>query len=168
MARTGHERWRTVVTVVVLLLLEAFLIIGAVALFKDNPGAVSGASAAGTRKGWDVAPEIIEIPVLNGNLYNERSGIAYVYSTEVFAHVKGRNADVVRRHVSQFRQEIRSEIAALWREAEPRHLKEPRLETLTRLVHAHLDRRLGVDPADSDPLILKTIVVQGTGFRVLE
>ena len=66
----------------------------------------------------------------------------------------------------QFRNEIKSEINAVWRTADPRDFQESKLQTLTRKVRAMLDERFGVDPRRGEPIITKCVIVMGTGFRV--
>ena len=68
--------------------------------------------------------------------------------------------------LSQFRNEIKSEITAVWRTAEPRHLQEPRLQSLTRRIQTMLSDRFGVDRQRDEPIISKCVIVMGMGFRI--
>ena len=115
------------------------------------------------------APEeerIVEILVLDAKLPNSKSGVTYLYDTEIYVQVKKRYSARVTQELEQFRNEIKSEITAIWRTADVRHFQEPRLEALTRRVQTLLSERFGVDRARNEPIISKCVIVMGMGFRV--
>ncbi|NNM24473.1 MAG: hypothetical protein HKO59_00565, partial [Phycisphaerales bacterium] len=91
---------------------------------------------------------------------------SYLYSTEIYAQVKNKHSDVINEKVQQFYNEIKAEISAIWRTSEPHHFQEPKLENLTRKVHALLNERFGIDDDDGEPILTKCVIVMGTGFRV--
>jgi flagellar basal body-associated protein FliL len=156
---------RTILTVILLLTVEAALIIGAMTFFGADP-------EVATAQGPDLDPsiaeaeKIVEVLVLDAKLPNAKSGVSYLYSTEIYAQVKQRNAQLVDDTVHQFYNEIKSEISAVWRTAEPHHFQEPKLENLTRKISAMLSERFGIDAETGEPLLEKCIIVMGTGFRV--
>jgi hypothetical protein len=163
--KSGRKGGRkTVITVGGLLVVEAVLIVGAMTLVGGDPDV----AVAGTHEvDPDLAAqeEVVEILVLDGKLANSRGGIGYLYPTEIYAQVKQRNADRVKATVSQFQNEIKSEIAAIWRTSEAEHFQEPRLETLTRKVQALLSDRFGRDPESDEPVLVKCVLVMSTGLR---
>jgi hypothetical protein len=85
---------------------------------------------------------------------------------EIYVQVKSRYSVQVSDEFDQFRNEIKSDITAIWRQSDPREFQEPKLQSLTRKIGALLNQRFGVDPEYSEPIISKCVIVMGTGFRV--
>ncbi len=110
--------------------------------------------------------QIVEIMVLDAKLPNNKSGVTYLYDTEIYVQVKQRYADKVAEELQQFRNEIKSEITAIWRTGEMRHFQEARLESLTRRIQTLLSDRFGVDRQRDEPIISKCVIVMGMGFRI--
>ncbi|MHC4082900.1 MAG: hypothetical protein ACYS15_20190 [Planctomycetota bacterium] len=155
---------RLIIIVGSILALEAVVIIGAMTLL-GGPPEVEAAEVPAVLE----APEeerIVEILVLDAKLPNNKSGMTYLYDTEIYVQVKKRYADKVAEEFAQFRNEIKSEITAVWRTAEPRHFQEPRLQSLTRKVQTMLSDRFGVDRQHDEPIISKCVIVMGMGFRI--
>jgi ABC-type glycerol-3-phosphate transport system substrate-binding protein len=155
---------RLMIIVGSILAVEAVVIIGAMMLL-GGPPKVEAAEVAAVLE----APEeerIVEILVLDGKLPNNKSGATYLYDTEIYVQVKKRYADEVAEELSQFRNEIKSEITAVWRTAEARHFQEPRLQSLTRRIQTMLSDRFGVDQQRDEPIISKCVIVMGMGFRI--
>ena len=155
---------RLVILVGSILVVEAVVIIGAMVLLSGPPQVEAAEVPASLE-----APEeeqIVEIMVLDGKLPNNKSGVTYLYDTEIYVQVKKRYADQVAEELQQFRNEIKSEITAIWRTAELRHFQEPRLESLTRRVQTLLSDRFGVDKQRDEPIISKCVIVMGMGFRI--
>ena len=155
---------RMIIIVGGILALEAVVIIGAMTLL-GGPPEVDAADVPAVLE----TPEeerIVEILVLDAKLPNNKSGMTYLYDTEIYVQVKQRYADKVAEELSQFRNEIKSEITAVWRTAEPRHFQEPRLQSLTRRIQTMLGDRFGVDRERDEPIISKCVIVMGMGFRI--
>ena len=110
--------------------------------------------------------KLVEVLVLDAKLPNSKSGVAYLYGTEVYVQVKKKHADMVGDKVQQFYNEIKADITAVWRTSDPHHFQEPKLETMTRKVNAMMQQRFGTDSEDGEPIVDKCVVVMGTGFRV--
>jgi hypothetical protein len=146
------------------LVLEAVVIIGAM-LMLGGPAEVGAADVAATLDTPD-DERIVEILVLDGKLPNNKSGVTYLYDTEIYVQVKKRYADQVAEELQQFRNEIKSEITAVWRTADMRHFQEPRLESLTRRIQTMLSDRFGIDKQRDEPIISKCVIVMGMGFRI--
>jgi hypothetical protein len=155
---------RLIIIVGTILAVEAVVIIGAMTLL-GGPAEVEAAEVPAVLE----APEeerIVEILVLDGRLPNNKSGVTYLYDTEIYVQVKQRYADQVAEELSQFRNEIKSEITAVWRTAEARNFQEPRLQSLTRRIQTMLSDRFGVDRQRDEPIISKCVIVMGMGFRI--
>ena len=152
-----------VLLVVTMLLVEGVVIVGAMWMIRP-PAPVMAVPAHTDEISEDDQP--VEILVLEDKLANDRSGATYIYPAEIFVQVRSRNQAEVEAQIERFRNELRADVLAIWRTAEPRHFQEPRLDHLTRRIHDLLSHRFKGDPTDEEPMILKTVIVSGTGFRV--
>ncbi len=163
-APDGKNKRKMMIIIMAIVVLEAALILGVVMLWA-GPASVDASSMPGE---LDVAggDRIVETLVLDARLPNNRTGVTYLYDTEIFVQTRERHVDRVRQELDQFQNEIRAEISAIWRTSEPHHFQEPRLDTLTRKVNSLLNQRFGVDDRSGDPIVEKCVVVMGTGFRV--
>ncbi|MHC4427864.1 MAG: hypothetical protein ACYS0D_04580 [Planctomycetota bacterium] len=155
---------RMILLVCGILFIEAVVILGAI-MFLGGPTDVEASSSQATAQ----LPEeerIVEVLVLDGRLPNSKTGITYLYDVEIYVQVKSRYSVQVSDEFDQFRNEIKSDITAIWRQSDPREFQEPKLQSLTRKIGALLNQRFGVDPEYSEPIISKCVIVMGTGFRV--
>lgn len=147
----------------VLLLVEAVVIVGAMMM-------VGGPAPVEAKEMLDhVTPEeemVVEVQALEDRLSNDKMGMTYIYPTEIYVQVKQKHAEHIEAELEQFRNEIRSEIGAIWKTAEPTHFQEPKMESLTRRVEALLKERFEKDAHAKEPVVLKVVIVSGTGFRV--
>jgi hypothetical protein len=164
--RKKAGRGKSVMMVLGLLGFEAVLIVGAMMLFIREPDVSAG--NPGEIPSTDLAEQerITEILVVDGKLPNAKTGVTFLYDTEIYVQVKNKHAERVRAELDQFANEIKSEITAIWRTSDPRHFQEPKLENLTRKVQALLNERLGTDAESDEPILVKCVIVMGTGFRV--
>jgi hypothetical protein len=156
---------KTAILIAGLLVAEAAMIITVMMIVGGEPD-VAAASATELDPVLAEQEKIVEVLVLDAKLPNAKSGVAYLYSTEIYAQVKSKHAEQVNAKVQQFYNEIKAEMSTVWRMAEPHHFLEPKLENLTRKVHAMLNERFGVDPETGEPILEKSVIVMGTGFRV--
>jgi hypothetical protein len=114
----------------------------------------------------DALPSV-ELPVLDDRLVNDRTGIAYLYRAEVFVKVGGRFAEDAAKYVEANKNDIRAEIAGIWRTAEPHHFQEPTHDTLARRIESALRGRMQELAGDqSRQVVEKCILIVGTGVRV--
>jgi len=158
--------FKMILAVLGLLVFEAALIVGAMMMIGGEPK-VAGADDSTLPEVETAEDEkIVEILVLDGKLPNAKTGITYLYDTEIYVQVRRKYADRVNSELEQFYNEIKADISAIWRTSEPQHFKEPKLENLTRKVYALLNDRFGTDPDDGQPILVKCVLVMGTGFRV--
>jgi uncharacterized protein HemX len=160
----SSKKGKTFGIIAALLVLEAAIIIGAVMYFV-GPTSVE---AKHLPEGAEIPEEdrIVETLILDAKLPNNRTGVTYLYETEIYVQTKQRHTDRIRRELDQFQNEIRAELTAIWRTAEPYHFQEPRLENLTRKVCAMLNARFGADAATGEPIVEQCVIVMGTGFRI--
>ncbi len=155
---------RLIILVGGILAVEAVVIIGVMAVLGGPPEVKASDVPAALETPEE--EQIVEIMVLDSKLPNNKSGVTYLYDTEIYVQVKKRYADDVVEELQQFRNEIKSEITAIWRTAQVRHFQEPRLESLTRRVQRMLSDRFGVDRKRDEPIISKCVIVMGMGFRI--
>jgi hypothetical protein len=162
--RSGNTKFKPLLLIVAILIFEAVVIVGALKMF----GGPSDAAATDPMAVAGVPDEekITEVMIVSARLPNSRSGVTYLYDTEIYVQVKRKFAERVQGELEQFQNEIRAELTALWRTSESQHFREPRLETLTRKVDALLSERFGNDSESGEPIINKSVIVMGTGFRV--
>jgi hypothetical protein len=157
---------RTIIMVAGLLLFEAGLIVGAMMFFGGEPSVVAADESAFFDPDVAEDQKIVEVLVLDAKLPNAKTGVTYLYDTEIYVQVRKKHAERVSGELEQFANEIKAEIGAVWRTSEPKHFQEPKLENLTRKVNAMLHERFGTDPATEEPILVKCVIVMGTGFRV--
>ena len=162
--KSGKSTLVKILLVGSILVVEAAVIIGAMVLLSGPPEV----EASNVKAALEVAEDekIVEILVLDSKLPNHKTGITYLYDAEIYVQVKKRYEVRVREELNQFRNEIKSQITAIWRTCDPRDFQEPKLQSLTRKVGALLTDRFGVDQQLSEPIMSKCVIVMGTGFRV--
>jgi hypothetical protein len=156
-------RTRTLLLVAALVVGEAALILGVMALFSGPPEVEASALAVAE------VPEdekIVEQQVLSARLPNSKRGLTYLYETEIYVQVRRRHLERVATELEQFRYEIKAELTTVWRTSDPHDFDEPGFETLMRKVHALMNQRFGVDPQTNEPVVQKVVIVMGTGMRV--
>ena len=156
---------RTVMLVSALLIMEAALIVGLMMVLGGKPD-VAGAGQTLPDEAQIEDERIVEVLVLDAKLPNAKTGVTYLYDTEIYVQVKQKYAERTAQEFEQFYNEIKADITAIWRTSDPRHFQEPKLENLTRKVYALLNGRVGMDQDDGEPILIKCVIVMGTGFRV--
>jgi hypothetical protein len=151
-------------TIAAVVVFEAAIIVG-VMLFVGGPSETA-ASIGDPAMIVEEDEKIVELLVLNGKLPNNRSGVTFLYSTEIYVQVRKKHETPVSDELDRFQNEIKAEIGAIWRTGEPHHFQEPKLENLTRKVYALLHDRFGGDPETEQPIVSKCVIVMDTGFRI--
>lgn len=155
---------KTIVVLGVILVVEAVVIVGAM-MMLGGPSTVEAADAVGDIQTAE-EEKLVEVQVLSGKLANNKSGVTYLYETEIYVQVKKKYADRVTNELEQFRNQIRAEITAIWRTSDPNHFQEPKLENLTRKVEALLNERFGKSADDGEAIVARCVIVMGTGLRI--
>lgn len=151
--------------ILAILVIEAVGIIGAMK-FLGGPPAKASAIELPHRTEASEDDKIVEALVLNAKMANNKSGVTYLYNTEIYVQVKKRHVEKVKAEIEQFQNEIKADITAIWRTAEPQHFQEPKLENLTRKVYALLTDRFGEDKEHAEPIVTKVVIVMSTGYRI--
>ncbi|MHC4990139.1 MAG: hypothetical protein ACYTGC_04085 [Planctomycetota bacterium] len=169
MAESGEavavkSRLRTVILILALIGGEAAVIIAAMQMLS-GPDAVKGESVL---EGVEISQDdrIVEQLVVEGRFPNAKRGFTYIYDTEVYVQIRNRHREQVIAELEQFRNEIKAELTAIWRTAEPYDFDQPKLENLTRKVHALLNGRFGVDVETGETVVTKVVIVMGSGLRI--
>lgn len=161
----GGGKKKAIIIVAALLVAEAAVLSVAFMLFAGGPKVAEAGIEAPSAAELE-ANRIIEIEVIDDKLPNSKRGVPYIYDTRIFAQVRNRNAEMLTLELDQFRNEIKAEIAGMWRNSDPRVFGEPRLETLTRKLEAMFRERMGTSPDTGEPIVEKIVIVLGPGFRV--
>ena len=159
------EKKKTMIVIIVMLLVEAGVLVGAMKFLGGGPKEVSAVQMAKSDE-HDVGDKIVETQVLDARLPNNKSGVSYIYATEIYAQVRERDLERVDEEIAQFQNEIKADISAIWRSAEPQYFQEPKLENLTRKVQTLLNERFGNDKERNEPIVHKVVIVMSTGFRI--
>lgn len=162
----GGGNKKTIIVVGGLLAAEAIVMTLAFMLFAGEPQVAAGTGIEKLSEAELEAERIVEIEVLDEKLPNAKRGVTFIYDTRIYVQVRNRYAETMQRELDQFRNEIKAEIAGLWRTSDPRVFGEPRLETINRKLSVMFQDRLGTDPETGDPIVKKVVVVLGAGFRV--
>lgn len=160
----GGGRIKTLVMACGLLVTEAALILGWF-MFFAGPAPVAAESEM-----IDMGPvetaRITEVRLIEEKLTNDRLGSVYVYPVEVYVHVPEGERGWFDDLVGQFQHEIRAEMTALWRSADPVALQDPRMEVMTGRIESLLRERFEGEPDPELSRIRKVVIVCGTGFRI--
>ena len=156
---------KTLIMIVAMLAIEGGVIVGAMKFLGGGPKEVSAVQLAHPEE-HDVGDKIVETLVLDAKLPNNKSGVSYIYATEIYAQVRERDMEKVDEEIAQFQNEIKADLSAIWRSAEPQYFQEPKLENLTRKVQTLLNERFGVDKEHNEPIVHKVVIVMSTGFRI--
>jgi hypothetical protein len=163
-APAGKSPRKLIVMFAAVVVIEAALIIGVMSVL-GGPAEVHADHAVGPVID-DENQKAIELPVLKGRMANDKSGMTYIFDTEIYVQTRKKHEDRVKGELERFQNEIKAEVTAIWRTSEPHHFREPKLENLTRKVYALLNDRFGNDGESGEPIISKCVIVMGTGFRV--
>lgn len=162
---SGGGKKKTIIVVAGLLAAEAVALTVAFMLFAGEPQ-VARAGIQEMSPAELALERIVEMEVLDEKLPNAKRGVTYLYDTRLYVQVKQRNAESMTRELEQFSNEIKAEVAGIWRTSDPRVFAEPRLETLQRKLEVMFRERLGTTPETGLPIVEKVVVVLGPGFRI--
>ena len=164
--QAGGGKKKTVLFVAVMLVVEAVVLIGAFMVIGSKEPDVARAGIE------ELSPEelererIVEIEVIDEKLPNAKRGVTYLYDTRIFVQVRNKHAERMNMELAQFSNEIKAEIAGIWRTSNPEVFSEPKLENLTRKLEVLFQERLGTAPDTGEPIVEKVVIVLGPGFRI--
>ena len=156
---------KTLIMVAAMLVVEAAVIFGVMKFLGGGPKHVSAVQMAHAEEG-SPGDKIVETLVLDAKMPNNKSGVSYIYAAEIYVQVRERHLGKVKGEIEQFQNEIKADITAIWRSAEPQVVQEPKLENLTRKVTSLLNERFGEDKERNEPIVHKVVIVMSTGFRI--
>lgn len=152
---------KTVGLVAGVLLLEA-LIISSAFFFAGKPADVKGDAAVMDEQAAMEKP--VEVLVVADKFQNAKSGRTYLYDTEVYIVIRKKYEEKLNMQLEAMRAQITTDISRVFRRAEPTHLLEPTMATITRQIEAALEERLGPDEA-GESRIDEVLISKCTRFR---
>lgn len=152
---------KTAAILTVALVLEA-VAISAAFMFAGGPATVHAEGAPHDEAA--LAEQPVELLVAADKYQNTRTGRPYLYDTEIYLVTKAKFQEDMEAKIEMMGAQISTDIATIFRRAEPAHLLEPELSTLTRQIRAALDNRLGFDE-DGKPFVDEVLIKKCMQFR---
>lgn len=149
-----------IITVLVVLVVEAAVIV-AMFMFSGGPSEVT--AEPGVVDEAQLGEEHAESLVISGKFQNTKSGRSYMYDTQIYVVVKQKHLEEVEAKKEAMQASITKDITTIFRRAEPSHLREQELSTLTRQVAAALNDRFGND-MNEEPLIEEVLITKCMEF----
>lgn len=145
---------KTLLILIVALLIEGVAITG-VFMLARGPEPIK-ADADLSEKLAEQEREI-EVLVIAEKFQNTRTGRSYLYDTEIYVIIRNKYAEEVDASIQGMQAQLSTEIATIFRRAEPSYLMEPELATLTRQISAVLTSKIGLD-SDGEEFVLGTLI----------
>jgi flagellar basal body-associated protein FliL len=152
---------KTITIVAAVLLVEA-VAISAVFIFSGGPSEVRAEDMANDPA--LVAEQPAEVLIIADKFQNTRVGRTLLYDTEIYIVVKQKHLGEVQQTLEQLSASIKSDIAAIFRRAEPAQLTEPDMSTIRRQVRAVLEERLGTND-EGESVVQEVLIPTCTQFR---
>lgn len=151
----GKQRIKMLAMLVAALGIEAAVIVG-IFNFAGKPAEVEATDQA--QEEAAAGEQWVEELVLAEKFQNIRTGKPYLYDTEIFVIVKRKHQKQVQEDVESMAATLSTEVATVFRRAEPTHLSEPTLATLSRQIKAALEHRLRKDEEGNS--VIKEVLVR--------
>lgn len=142
-----------------IILLAALLIEGVAitAVFVIAKGPEPIRADAGLSEELASAEKQVEVLVIAEKFQNTRTGRSYLYDTEIYVIIRNKHTKQVDDTIQGMQAQLITEIATIFRRAEPSYMMEPDLATLSRQVGAVLVDKLGVD-SGGEPYVMGTLI----------
>lgn len=158
---------KTLAVIAVVLVVEALAISGAFML-NGGPAAAQADETDAALTAQAASEQPVELLVLSGRFLNGRTGRSYLYDTDVYIVVRQRDKELVEGRIEAMRAQITTDVAAIYRRADPNYFTEFELATITRQVRAALDERIGRPPgaAADGSYIQRLLIPKSTPLRV--
>lgn len=153
--------WKTALVLVAVLLVEG-LAVSALFWFAGKPAEVRADGSTADQTALLQQP--IEVLVVEDRFQNTRTGRTYLYDTQVFIILARQHEQSVAAAMESMKAQINSDIATIFRRAEPAHLLEPELATLRRQISAALTRHLGHDE-EGEPIVQEVLIPKCMQYR---
>lgn len=145
---------KTLIILVAALLIEAVAI---VAVFMIAKGPEPIQADASLSEELASAEKQVEVLVIAEKFQNTRTGRSYLYDTEIYVIIRNKHMDKVDETIQGMQAQLSTEIATIFRRAEPSYMMEPDLATLSRQIGAVLVEKLGVD-SEGEPYVMGTLI----------
>ncbi len=145
---------KTILILAMALLIEG-VAISAVFIMAKGPETIK--ADAGLAEELADEEKQVEVLVIKEKFQNTRTGRSYLYDTEIYVMIRQKHVEVVDMNIQGMQAQLTTEIATIFRRAEPSYLMEPNLATLTRQVESVLVDKIGTD-SDSEPFVLGTLI----------
>ena len=152
---------KTFLVMTAVLLIEG-VAISAAFMIAGKPADVKAEKTAATEAQQGELP--VEKLVIAEKFQNNRTGKTYLYDTEIYIIVKSKDDEAVTERIEAMSAQIAADIATIFRRAEPAHLLEPTLATLTRQLKSVLDERIGRDAEDKS-MVREVLMKKYTQYR---
>jgi flagellar basal body-associated protein FliL len=149
-----------IIIVASVMLVEA-VVIGGIFMMAGGPTEVKAESAL--QSDLDKLEEPVELLVVADKFQNTKTGQRFLYDTEVWVVSKAKHRERIEALATEMKASIQSDVNVIFRRAEPSHLQEAELSTLTRQIKQALMERFG-NNADGEPLLTDVIIGKCTEF----
>lgn len=149
-----------IIAVAAVLLVEAAVIVG-LFMFSGGPSEVK--AEPGVADALAMGEEPAEVLILAGKFQNTKSGRSFMYDTEIYIKTKQKHYDYLTEKKDAMQATITKDITTIFRRAEPSHLREQELATLTRQIAAALENRLGEDE-NGEPYVSEVLITKCMEF----
>ncbi len=153
---------KTIAVLIAVLLIEAGAI-SAVFLLAGGPADVKGDAAAADKEAQANRP--VEQLVVEEKFQNTKTGRTYLYETEIYIVVRQKYQDDITEELEAKRSQITTDISTIFRRADPVHLLEPTLATITRQIKAALDERLEPDEETGESRVMEVLIRKCIQFK---
>ena len=187
-SRRKSARMKTAMMTMALLLAEAGLIGGGFMMFSE-PTRTEASEMSTAMDAASIEPELAEVLIFDDHLFNETSGIGFMYSTKVYLEVDHRDKRWLEIEAQGAPGKIEAALMSIWKSASRRDLDSDELGALEARVARSLgnnglfDRRprsmpisttnqsfdgsaSGIQAMPDGPIIHDVIVVMELGRRV--
>ncbi|MDG2021028.1 MAG: hypothetical protein P8J59_03660 [Phycisphaerales bacterium] len=131
-------RMKTAMMTMGLLLAEAGLIGGGFMMFSE-PTRTEASDMSIMTESVAIEPELAEVLIFDDNLFNETSGIGFMYSTKVYLEVDQRDKSWLEIEAQNAPGKIEAALMSIWKSASRRDLDSDELGAL----EARVARSLG-------------------------
>ena len=145
---------KTVIVLAVALLIEG-IAISAVFMFAGGPETIK--ADANLQADLADLEKQVEVLVIAEKVQNTRTGRSYLYDSEIYVIIRNKHMDKIDESIQSMQAQLSTEIATIFRRAEPSYMMEPDLATLTRQIGAVLTEKLGADD-DGELYIMGTLI----------
>lgn len=169
-AKSGGSPVKIAILLLVVMLVEGIALVVVIKMFSSEPKAAHAKAVEPSEHGGEADKgaqdevKFSELLVAKDQFPNQRTGRTYLYDTEIYITVRKKEADKLKKQVEAMQATLATDIAVVFRRAEPAQLLEPTLATLTRQLKAALDERLGKD-AEGQPVVHEVLIRKCTQFR---